>query len=101
MIGCENLHGGANLRAITDADGDDIEYHAVEIEKDAGAEADVETVIAIKWRPDHGTFADKGQALHQELPPFCRRGAERRIVARKPAVGGRQLCLQRQVTSIV
>jgi hypothetical protein len=34
MIGREDLHRGANLRSIDDADCDDIKDHAVEAEKD-------------------------------------------------------------------
>ncbi len=60
MIGRQDLHGGADLRAVADADRDDIEDHTVEVEKDAGAEADVEAVVAVKRRPDHRTVADRG-----------------------------------------
>jgi hypothetical protein len=96
-----NLRGRANLRSIAYGDGDDIEDHAVEVEKDPSAERDIEAVIAMKRRPDHGTLADKGEAFHQQLPPFGRRSAERRVVAHKPAVCCRQCCLKLRVASVV
>lgn len=37
MIGSEDLHTRADLRSVTDADGNDIKDHAIEVEKNAFA----------------------------------------------------------------
>jgi hypothetical protein len=74
MIGREDLHRGTDLRSIADADCNDIEDHAVEVEKDPGAEADIEAVVAMKRWPDRGTLANKGEAFNQKFAPFDRGG---------------------------
>src|SRR6516162_3454381 len=70
MIGRQDLHSRPDLRAVSDGDLHDIENHTVEVQKYAGAEANIEAVVAMEWRPDHGAVSDSGEAFHQQLAPL-------------------------------
>src|SRR3546814_10055467 len=70
MIGGQDLHARADLSLVTDGDRDDVQDHAVEVEEDMRAEADVEAVVAVERRADDAYVADGGEALEEELKPF-------------------------------
>src|SRR6516164_5960469 len=101
MIGGVYLDRWADLGAVTDLHLRHVQYHAIEVEKDARTEADVETVVAMKGRSDHGAIADCRQALQQQRSSFSGRGIESCIVARKPALGCRQIGLQFGIGGVV
>jgi hypothetical protein len=50
----------------------------------ARTETDVEAVVAVKRRPNHGTLANRSEAFQQQFPPLRGRGVKRRVVAREP-----------------
>ncbi len=60
MIGGVDLDGGADLGAVADLDGVDVEEDAVEVEEDAGAQVDVVAVVAVEGWADGGVFAAGG-----------------------------------------
>src|SRR3546814_9849037 len=65
MIGGQDLHARADLSLVTDGDRDDVQDHAVEVEEDMRAEADVEAVVAVERRADDASLADGGEALER------------------------------------
>ena len=84
MVGREDLHSRPDLGTIADRYLDDIEDHAVEVQENARAEADVEAVVAVERRPDHGTISNEREAFHQQFAPVGGRHIERGVVAREP-----------------
>src|SRR3546814_8401132 len=93
MIGGQDLHARADLSLVTDGDRDDVQDHAVEVEEDMRAEADVEAVVAVERRADDASLADGGEALEEELTPFRGGQGERRVVSDHSSLGGRQVVL--------
>src|SRR3546814_6719660 len=93
MIGGQDLHARADLSLVTDGDRDDVQDHAVEVEEDMRAEADVEAVVAVERRADDASLADGGEALEEELTPFRGGQGERRVVSDHPSLGGRPVGL--------
>jgi hypothetical protein len=63
MIRRKDLNCRTDLRFVADADRDNVEDHAIEVQENAGAETDVKAVVAMKWWPDHGPLADRGEAF--------------------------------------
>src|SRR3546814_7310112 len=101
MIGGQDLHARADLSLVTDGDRDDVQDHAVEVEEDMRAEADVEAVVAVERRADDASLADGGEALEEELTPFRGGQGERRVVSDHPSLGGRQVVLDLGVRRVV
>jgi hypothetical protein len=101
MISRKDLDGRTDLRFVADADRDDVEDHAIEVQENTGAETDVEAIIAMKWWPDHGPLTDRGEAFQQQLSAFGGRGTKRRVVTHEPAVRCRKLRLECRVAGIV
>src|SRR6516225_1859959 len=92
MVGRQDLHPRPDLRAVADGDLHNIEDHAVEVQEHASTEANVETVVAMKWRPDHRAVSDFGEAFHQQLAPLGGGHVECGVVAREPPLRRRRLC---------
>src|SRR5438270_655770 len=65
MVGRKDLHPRPDLRAVSDGDLHDIEDHAVEVQKHASTEANVEAEVAMEWRPDNGAVSDSGEAFDE------------------------------------
>ena len=63
MVGGVDLHRRSDLGAVADADFDDVEDDAVEIQEHAVAETDVVAKVAKERRPDHGAGADMGETF--------------------------------------
>ena len=65
MISRQDLRGRSDQRLVADADRETVEDHAIDVQKDAGPEADVEAVIAMERRPSFSAFSDGGEAFQQ------------------------------------
>ena len=63
MVGREDLHPRPDLSEITNGDLDHVRDHAVEVQKHAHAQADVEALVAVKRWPDHRALPDGGEAF--------------------------------------
>ncbi len=95
MVGGIDLHRGSNLGAIADADLDDIQDDAVEVEEHTVAETNVITIVTKERWPDHDIRANMSQTLGQQRMPLGNRQRQRAVVARHPGfirgLIGRQL----------
>jgi len=58
MIGGVDLRCGSDLGAVADADFDDIQDDAVEVQENPVAETDIIAEVAEERRADHGARAD-------------------------------------------
>ena len=86
VVGSVDLDGRADLSAVADLDGIDVEEDAVEVEEDAGAEMDVVAVVAEEGRADGGVFAAGGEDFAEEW--LMGRGMVRRGVVFVQEGGG-------------
>ena len=91
MIRRVDLNGRSDLGAVADADFDDVEDDAVEVQEHAVADANVVAKVAEERRPDHGAAADMPQTLAQQRVPFRNRLRQCGIVADQPCLGLRLL----------
>ena len=66
MVGGVDLDGWADLGAVADLDGVDVEQDAVEVEEDAAAEVDVVAVVAEEGWADGGVFAEGAENFGEE-----------------------------------
>src|SRR3546814_8351259 len=74
MIGGQDLHARAALRLVTDGYRDDVQDHAVEVEEDMRAEADVDAGGAVERRADDASLADGGRSAERRVgKEWCRR----------------------------
>ena len=84
MVGGIDLRRGSNLGAIADADLDDIQDDAVEVEEHTVAETDVITIVTKERRPDHDISANMSQTLGQQRMPLGNWQRQRAVVAYHP-----------------
>ena len=63
----EQLHVGADLNVVADADGGDVERHEAEVSEPPGPHEDLVPVVAVEGRPDHGAFAKCADQLDQDV----------------------------------
>jgi hypothetical protein len=87
VIGRKDLNPWADLRFVANRDLHDVEDNAVEVQEHARTETDVEAVVAVKRRPNHGTLANRSEASQQQFPPLRVWRAKRRVVAGEPFMG--------------
>src|SRR5437763_10520169 len=69
MVGGIDLHRGSDLGALADADFDNVQDDAVEVQEDAVADTDVVAEIAKERRADHGIGAYKTEAFAEQRMP--------------------------------
>jgi hypothetical protein len=97
----EDLHRRPDLCLFADADRDNVENHAVEIEEDSRTETDVEAVVAMKRRPDHRILTDGGEAFRQKSSAFGVGSCECCIVAHQPSMRHRPFGFEFRVAGVV
>lgn len=66
MVGGQDLNSRPNLGPVANADLDNIQDDAVEVQENSGAKGDVEPVVAVERRSYAGPVTDAREALAQQ-----------------------------------